>query len=678
MTKQLEGGWWVRTGPGGVIIEQSSTPLGQEFAKANVSTIPDVFRHTAAKYSTKDCLGTRQVLLRHRSTFEGKPMEKLELGDYKWLTYSQMYESAQAVGWALRDMGYTLGDRIAVFAETRAEWLMAAVGILQERASVCTLYTTLSDTGVIHGVNETEVSIIFTSYDLLARVLSLLPHCPSVKKIVVMEDQLEGVGDLKSLPKNVEMIPFQTLLHRGKNCARGEDPVPHADDTAIIMYTSGSTGTPKGVEITHTNALTFINSYATQIPTDNKSRYLAFLPLAHIMELVTQLSLMACGVQVFYSSPATLTSSSVKVAPGTDGDAKIARPTLMNCVPLVLDKVIKSVTMKVEQQGWLKSFVFKKLVNYKLWIEYIPMISSFLDLLVFRKVKVELGGELKTIVVGGAPLSTQTQEHFEAMFGCKLMVGYGSTETAACVSVMHEKDTRFGHVGPPNAGVLLKLANWEEGGYRITDKPNPRGEVIVAGPCISKGYFKRPEETAAAFYIDNGHTAFRTGDIGEIDEFGCLKIIDRLKDLVKMKHGEYVSLGNIESILKTMPLVDNACVFADVLQERVVAVIVPVPELLLRMGLEEPVTAITNPDTMNMSHLYVSRQLNKVILCQIQEHCRQCDLSKWEVPAAVHLSDNVWDPESGLVTAALKLRRIQLQQLYGQQVQKMYEDLNRQ
>lgn len=675
--KKLEDGWWRSVNPDGSISPTECLPIAREFAGAGVRTLSDVIRYSAQKYQQNKCLGTRQIILRQHVETQGKTVEKLELGEYEWLSHKRVYETSQAVGFALKDLGFKHGDRVALFAETRAEWLMAAAGSLQHRVAVCTVYTTLSDSGVIHALNETEVPLIFTTYDLLKRLVSILPQCPKVRTLVVMEDQIEGVGCLDNLPEGVEIIPFQTLVKRGFLSSAQELPVPLADDTAIIMYTSGSTGVPKGVELSHSNIVSFVLAHSCRIPCKQNSRYLAFLPLAHILELVTELSLLTRGIPIFYSSPATLTSSSLKVAPGTDGDAKVAKPTVMNCVPLVLDKVIKSVTQKVEQQGWLKSFVFKKLVHYKFFFDYIPLTSSLLDLLVFRKIKSELGGELQTLVVGGAPLSAQTQAQFGTLFGCDIQVGYGSTETSANVSVMFEGDDRLGHVGPPNEGVLLKLRDWEEGGYRVTDKPNPRGEIIIGGPSVAKGYFKRDEESKAAFYEENGVRCFCTGDIGEIDEFGCLKIIDRLKDLVKMKHGEYISLGSVESIMKTIPLVDNICVFADVLPERVVAVVVPVPEVLLKIGKEQTVTALTNPTLDSMSQLYTNKHINKLVLSMMQEHGRNCDLNKWEIPADVYLTNDVWNPESGLVTAALKLRRKQLFARYNSQVHSMYDALGK-
>lgn len=149
---------------------------------------------------------------------------------------------------------------------------------------------------------------------------------------------------------------------------------------------------------------------------------------------------------------------------------------------------------------------------------------------------------------------------------------------------MDPGDTRTGHTGGPNHGVLLRLEDWEEGGYLVTDKPNPRGEIIVGGPSIAKGYFKQPPEVNAGFFEEFGHRWFRTGDIGEITPSGCLKIIDRKKDLVKLSHGEYISLGEIECKIMTLPIVESVCIHADSTKDVIVAIVVPSEISLLKMA----------------------------------------------------------------------------------------------
>ncbi|XP_064088455.1 long-chain-fatty-acid--CoA ligase 4-like isoform X2 [Macrobrachium nipponense] len=668
---QRPDGWYVKATPSGEPYPLDSR-LGPLFKEAGVTTVNAALAYGTSMHGNKPCMATRQLLKRETSNVSGKTFEKLQLGDYKWKTYTEVQETAVAAGLGVRLQGVEPLDRVVLFAETRAEWLTAAIGCLQHRISVVTLYTTLTDEGVAHGIKETEVSLVFTSYDLLPRIIRILPECPKVKTVVVMEDQLEGIGNVDKVPAGVNFISFTDLTRRKPGFDNISTPVPQPDDTAIIMYTSGSTGTPKGVELSHTNILASVIAYSVQMNVGPGDRYLSFLPLAHIMELCSEIALISLGATILYSSPHTLTSTSPKVKKGCEGDAKIAKPTVMNSVPLVLDRIIKGVSKKVEEQGWLKSMIFNGTVRYKFWIEYIPFTSYVMDYLIFRRVQEELGGQLKRVVVGGAPLSPQTHDTMRAIFGVSIQVGYGSTETASCISGMDEDDVNTGHTGGPNLGVLMKLVDWEEGNYRVTDNPYPRGEIIVGGIVVGKGYFNLPEENKASFYEENGLKCFRTGDIGEIDHTGSLRIIDRKKDLVKLKHGEYVSLGNTESKLKTLSNVENICVFADSTRDKTVAVVVPSIDRLHTVA----ASVGLNDEGLTIEELCADERVKDAILKELQTHGKKCGLTRWEVPAAVTLTMEPWTPDTGLVTAAFKLRRKQLSNHYETTVSEMYSRLD--
>ncbi|KAK7049799.1 Long-chain-fatty-acid--CoA ligase 4, partial [Halocaridina rubra] len=668
---QRSDGWYVKATPSGepYPLDSRLSPL---FRDAGVTTLSAALEYGTSLHGNKPCMATRQILSRERTEKNGKMFEKLKLGDYTWLTYTEVQEMAVAAGLGVRLLGIQPHSRVVIFAETRAEWLTAAMGCLQHRITVVTIYTTLTDQGVAHGINETDVPLVFTSFDLLPRVTRILANCPKVKTVIVMEDQLEGVGDTKNFPPGVKLVPFKELIKRHSSQANISTPVPHADDTAIVMYTSGSTGTPKGVELNHTSILASVIAYSVQMNVGPGDRFLSFLPLAHIMELCTEIALISLGATILYSSPHTLTSTSPKVMKGCDGDAKLAKPTVMNAVPLLLDRILKGVSKKVEEQGWLKSFVFNEAVRYKFWLEYIPFTSYFMNYLIFDKVQQELGGQLKRVVVGGAPLSPQSHDTFRAIFDVSIQVGYGSTETASCISGMDEDDIITGKTGGPNLGVLMKLVDWEEGNYMVSDKPFPRGEIIVGGPVVAKGYFNLAEENKASFYEENGIRCFRTGDIGEIDSRGALKIIDRKKDLVKLKHGEYVSLGNTESKLKTHSNVENICVFADSTKDKTVAVVVPTADRL------HTVAASIGIDDkgLTIEELCADERIKEAILKELQVHGKKCGLTRWEVPAAVYLTLEPWTPDTGLVTAALKLRRKQLNNHYEHTIHDMYSRLD--
>lgn len=647
---------------------QHGFELKEHLESKNAITLPDILELSAAKYGEQFCIGTRKLVERKKFDEGGKSLEKLVLGEYQWKSYREVQDMVTKVAAGVQALGFKKGDRILIFAETRAEWFVSAIGCLRFGLTVVTLYTNLPDSGVVHGIEETEVDTVLTSYDLYQRVLSILPQCSRVKRLILFEDQLEGVGNVTA-PTTVQVIPFENLLTLGKPEDLDDESKPSGQDSAIIMYTSGSTGQPKGVEITHNNIFYAFIAYTIQADLCQEDRYIAYLPLAHIMELITEVALVSLGVTLAYSSPLTLTSNSPKIAKGTEGDARVARPTALTAVPLILDRIIKAVTVNVEKQGRLKSTLFKGALRYK-QNNGLSFTGRLLDLIIFNKVKAELGGSVKMMVVGGAPLSSQTHSMIRAMFGCTLQVGYGCTESTACITSMDSDDTRTGHVGPPNPYVKVKLVNWEEGDYRISDKPRPRGEIVVGSPCVAQGYFKLPSETEESFYAEDGTQWFRTGDIGEFDETGVLYVIDRKKDLVKLKHGEYVSLGNVESKLKTSSLVENVCVIAKSSEDHTVAIIYPSMIALRKLAKDN----FKNLDEeISTDKLCVNSQIVESFLCKLKSHGKQAGLGRWDMPQKIHLTTVTWTPENGLVTAALKLKRKSIHNYYEDQIKALYK-----
>lgn len=177
----------------------------------------------------------------------GHIIEKLNLGEYVCSNYNEVAEMARNVGIGIRQHGIKPLDRVMILAETRAEWMIALLGCLQQRVTVATAFPNLPDDGIVYSINNTDASLIFTSYDLLPRITSILPQCPNVKTVVVMEDQIEGIGSPPALLEDIALVPFKELAKSYSQDTTIEIPNPEADDVAIIIYTSGSTGIPKGV-----------------------------------------------------------------------------------------------------------------------------------------------------------------------------------------------------------------------------------------------------------------------------------------------------------------------------------------------------------------------------------------------------------------------------------------------
>ncbi|KAK8724044.1 hypothetical protein OTU49_011412 [Cherax quadricarinatus] len=659
-------GYWIK-GEGG---HKHGFALLNDLKKMNAITVPAILEYAANNHGEASCMGTRKLLARERILEKGKKLEKLHFGDYFYRSYKDVQEMVVKFSDGIRNLGLGNGDRVAVFAETRAEWYVAAVGCLRSGLSVVTLYTNLPNESIALCLKETEVNTLITTHDLLPRVVKILPKCNLVTNVIVIEDQLDGIGSVEEVSKEVTVIPFQDILNLESSEKSKPLVLPTPDAIAIIMYTSGSTGHPKGVELTHSNIFASISAYCIQADLRLGDRYIAYLPLAHVMELATETALIAMNVTIAYSSPFTLTNSSAKIMKGTIGDARVVKPTCMSAVPLILERIIKGVTKVIEDQGHLKARIFYEALKYKQKQVGPSFASKVLDALVFNRVKEELGGQLRMLVVGGAPLSPEIHNKIRALFGCTLQVGYGATETSACISSMDTKDSRAGHCGPPNHGVLLSLEDWEEGGYLSTDKPNPRGEIVVGGPMVSRGYFRLQEKTEEVFFNRDGVRWFRTGDIGEIDETGVLHVVDRKADLVKLNNGEYVSLGSIESKLKTHKIIESICVCAYPGAQNTVAIVVPVVDYLKKVGMK-----LGHLDDTPINNLCSNAKVVKAVLEELLDHGKNQGLGRWDLPAGIFLTLEPWTPESGLVTAALKIKRVPIKSHFQAELDTLYSQL---
>merc|ERR1712029_503515 len=325
----------------------------------------------------------------------------------------------------------------------------------------------------------------------------------------------------------------------------------------------------------------------------------------------------------------------------------------MCAVPLIMDRIFKNIIDSVDKRGPTFRKIFEFCFNYKLyWVKY-GMKTPLLDKFVFSKIKKLLGGRMDFILVGGAPLSQTTHDFIRTCLGSIIVQGYSLTESCCTGTVMQNDDLSCGTVGAPMTEVETRLVDWEEGNYKVTDRPNPRGEIVLGGETIAKGYFGLKELTEANFFVEQGKRWFRTGDIGEMDKNGVLRIVDRKKDLVKLQLGEYVSLGKVEALLKTNPLVENICVYGDSLRSFIVALVVP-----SKAHLEALAHRNCGKTTDVYAELCEDTDVEREVLKELTEHARKSkQLEKFEIPQALTLISEQWTPESGLITASFKMKR---------------------
>jgi len=643
--------------------------LKDELQESKVDTLDKLFKFCVKKHGYRPCLGTREILGEEEEKQDnGKIFTKLQLGEYSWTAYVDVASRADLLGKGLRELGLQPRDKVVLYANTCADWMTTAIAAFKNSIAVVTIYTNLGDEGVIHGITQTDAGVVVASQELLPRLLQVLPSLPSVHTVLIIPNHKPYSKPQVKL--EVKFYKIEDVVALGSRSSIMASP-PDPEDTAIIMYTSGSTGVPKGVVLTHSNIVQATFSVLPTISgcigeTNSADAYVAYLPLAHVLEMVAEFIMFVSGISIGYATTNTLLDTGSSVAKGSKGDVTTLKPSVMCAVPLVLDRIYKGLQAGVKKKGEFTTKLVEFCYKYRLTWSKRGYKTPIMDRLIFGNLRSIIGGRVRVLLSGGAPLAPDAHAYCRTVLGITLCQGYGLTETTATSSIPDSTDFSTGRVGSPLQGVDIKLVNWEEGGYTVRDKPCPRGEIIIGGGCVAKEYYLMPEKTQEEFFDRDGKRWFRTGDIGQFHENGTLSIIDRKKDLVKLQGGEYVSLGKVESLLKIHPLVDNLCLYGDPMKMHTVALLVPDQAQLAA------VAAKVGKENLSREDMCTDESISTAVLKELQKHGIAQKLAKFEIPQALTMISEVWTPEGGLVTAALKLKRKSIQVAFQDDIDRMY------
>lgn len=571
--------------------------------------------------------------------------------------------------------------------------MQCAFGCWRQGLCVGTIYSTLGDDGALFGLNQSEAKVVIADGKLLKVLGHIAPKLLSVKHVITLSDDghmSEGADMCRAAGLTVSHLA--DVEESGVKGELEPERLAEPGDTAVLMYTSGTTGNPKGVMLTHTNVCAMVagaisptGALGSNYLGPSKS-HLAYLPLAHIMELTVEISTLFAGGHVGYGSPGTVLATSPKMlqtTPPQEGDAEAFKPTLFLAAPVVLDKVVAGVRAKFRALPWiLRCFVNMGLENGSAhWDKggygaSNPLFAGFFK----KKVAKALGGKVEFIGTGSAPLSAEVQKFVATIFACPVRQGYGLTETTAITCITHREDNSTRCVGPPTECACIRLRDWVEGGYLLDDVNNPdigmhRGEILVGGPTLCAGYFEShaiPDPEVAAknkeeFLVIDGVRFFCTGDIGQVLPNGNLAIIDRKKDLVKLQHGEYVALSKVENALKDSKYVALPMVYADSHKSFCIAVVCPqVP------ALQELAHQLQLPVDASLSELCNNAAVKAGVLKDLQHACKKMKLARFETPERLVLIDDLWTPENGMLTAIQKLKRKPIYNKHKEQIETVY------
>ncbi|HVR40275.1 MAG TPA: long-chain fatty acid--CoA ligase [Thermoanaerobaculia bacterium] len=585
------------------------------------------------------------------SSIERPAVMKYKKGD-QWIdiTLPEFRDTVRWFSTGLRALGVKAGDRVAILSENRPEWTLSDFAILAAHCVSVPVYPTLLGWQIEYILNDSSsVGVICSNEEQLNKIQEIRSHIPSLNNVIVCDPPA-------TLPEGV--LAFQKVVDLGREeeqkngRARFDELLNSAkpDDLATLVYTSGTTGNPKGAMLTHGNIASNVQTVRNVVGIGSEDIALSILPLSHIFERMIDFLYLAKGGCIAYAENVN------KVA----DNLQEIRPQYFAAVPRLFEKMRARIMDKVANDSAAKQKIFHwalgvgaERLPYRVEGKPMPLglaiKSKIADKLVFSKILARLGGRVKYVVSGGAPLSAELASFFVGA-GVDILEGYGLTETSPVITVNRPDKRRIGSVGPLIPGLEVKIAE--------------DGEILSRGPHIMQGYFNNPEATAQAIDKDGW---FHTGDIGEIDKDGFLKITDRKKDIIINAYGKNIAPQPLESLLKSSPNIGTPVLIGDQ-RKFLVALLVPNFEKLERDA------AALGVKFSSHEELVGNDQVKSIIQNEIDRF--NANLDRQEKIRRFALLSRDFTIDEDEITPSLKVKRKNIDKKYKHVIDQLYFDEN--
>ena len=597
-----------------------------------LETVPSTFRKTAAKYGDRTA------------------MRKKEYGLWHDISWTEYFNRAKYVGSALISMGLKKGECVSIIGDNCPEWVIIDLGIQCAGGVAVGVYSTNAWPQVEYVIADSESKFFFVeNEEQLDKWLNFRDNAPNLQKVVVWD--LEGLRHFE----DPMVMTFDDILELGRRVVEKQPELIEKriddvtlEDLSVLIYTSGTTGPPKGAMLTHRNVMWMGTTISKDNPVYDTDEVMSFLPLCHIFErLFSVFAQITHGYTVnFIESLDTVTDNMTEIS-----------PTVGYAVPRIWEKYLSAVYIKMSDATWFKKLVFgialkigkaraTLKMNFKPVPSYLEGLYQLAHLAVFRKLKERLGFDrLRVAYSGAAPISPDVLHFFQSI-GVNLIEGYGQTEGTGVTCVSRVGRVKFGTVGPPITGTEVKIAE--------------DGEILVKSPSVFKGYYRNPESTAET--LKDGW--LYSGDVGEFDEDGYLKITDRKKDIIVTAGGKNITPQYIENKLKFSPYINDAVVIGD--RRKFLSSLIMIDEdNVVKYAQDNKIQFSTYKD------LTQSPEIVKLIqkeVDQVNETLARVE----QVKKFTILPKKLYE-EDGEVTPTMKVKRKYVNEAFGDLIEAMYK-----